>query len=172
MKIIERKLFRRYKAGYEVWDELVQPPNYVAEVISDPDGGAEEVAATINEAESEPIWMRVAYTPDGKYIGDPRRAHFLCKKRGIAPETLPGHKVCSIGFCEAKQKWYGWSHRAIYGFGIGDVVEDGDCTASSGYTDEYIAEHPEDDTSLPIGFTAKTLADAKRMAIAFAESVA
>jgi hypothetical protein len=24
-------------------------------------------------------------------------------------------------------KWYGWSHRAVYGFGIGDKVKTGDC---------------------------------------------
>jgi hypothetical protein len=33
----------------------------------------------------------------------------------------------SIGFSEAEQKWYGWSHRAIYGFGIGAEVKQGDC---------------------------------------------
>ena len=32
-------------------------------------------------------------------------------------------------------------------------------------------EHPEDDTSIPVGFVAKDLVDAKRMAIAFAQSV-
>ena len=89
------------------------------------------------------------------------------EKRGIVPED---HKL-SIGFCEQEQKWYGWSHRAIYGFGVGDVVKEGDCTATSGWTDEYLAEHPEEDLSLPVGFKAETLDDAKRMAIAFAESV-
>ena len=28
--------------------------------------------------------------------------------------------VASIGFSPQNQKWYGWSHRAIHGFGIGD----------------------------------------------------
>lgn len=36
----------------------------------------------------------------------------------------------NIGFHEPTQKWYGWSHRAYYGFGVGDKVEKGD----SGYT--------------------------------------
>lgn len=112
-----------------------------------------------------------AYTDDGAYIGDPGTAHFLVVKRGIRPELLPGHNVCSIGFCEREQKWYGWSHRAIYGFGVGDVVKSGDCTAMSGCTPEYLAEHPEADVSLPVGFTAKTLDDARRLAIAFADSV-
>ncbi len=57
------------------------------------------------------------------------------------------------------------------GFGIGDVVKEGDCTNSSGWTEEYLIQHPECSLALPVGFEAKTLKDAKRMAIAFAESV-
>ena len=34
--------------------------------------------------------------------------------------------VISIGFNEKEQKWYGWSHRAIFGFGIGSKVKKGD----------------------------------------------
>ena len=93
-------------------------------------------------------------------------------KRGIKPEKVnPDESVCSIGLCAYENKWYGWSHRAIYGFTIGDIVKEGDCTASSGWTDEYLADHPEEDLSLPVGFEAKSLDDARRMAIAFAESV-
>lgn len=117
--------------------------------------------------------FRGTYNKDGIYIGDEKRAEWLCNELGIEPEPLPGcNQICSIGFCEKEQKWYGWSHRAIYGFGVGDVVKEDDLTSMSGYTDEYLKEHPEKDRSLPVGFTAKTLDDAKRMAIAFAESVA
>ena len=35
----------------------------------------------------------------------------------------------------------------------------------------YVKEHPEADISVPVGFVANTLEDAKRMALAFAESV-
>jgi hypothetical protein len=28
----------------------------------------------------------------------------------------------AIGFSEKEQKWYGWSHRAIHGFGSGDKI--------------------------------------------------
>ena len=114
----------------------------------------------------------IAVTPEGHWIGDVKQADYLCGKRGIKPELRDANRsICSIGFCEAEQKWYGWSHRVIFGFGVGDVVSEGDCTASSGWTDEYLAEHPEKDLSLPVGFRAKTLDDAKRMAIAFADSV-
>lgn len=27
-----------------------------------------------------------------------------------------------LGFSEKEQKWYGWSHRAIVGFGVGDKI--------------------------------------------------
>ena len=117
--------------------------------------------------------MKSAYTNKGDYIGNSRWAYRLYYKYGIIPEKInPEDNVCSIGFCGKEQKWYGWSHRAMYGFGIGDVVKEGDCTASSGWSDAYLAENPEKDRSLPIGFVAKTLEDAKKMAIAFADNVA
>lgn len=72
--------------------------------------------------------MRAAVNAAGDYIGDEETARFLCEQRGIAPELRePTNNVCSIGFCEAEQKWYGWSHRAICGFGIGSEVKRGDC---------------------------------------------
>lgn len=110
---------------------------------------------------------------DMTYIGDPKMANKLWRKFGIEKfETADSsHKVASIGFSPRDQKWYGWSHRAIYGFTIGDIVKEGDCCTSSGFVKEYAEQHPEMDKSLPVGFKAETMADAKRMAIAFAASV-
>ena len=140
----------KYKAGYHIRYE---------EISGEEAGGG------------DPFVMRSAYTLDGDYIGNPKWARKLAK-RGIKPEKANAdHSVCSIGFCAEENKWYGWSHRAMYGFAIGDVVKEGDCAASSGWIDEYLENHPEADLSLPVGFEAKTLNDAKRMAIAFAESV-
>ncbi len=67
--------------------------------------------------------MRTAYTPTGDYIGEPRMARFLFK-RGIriVEKAFPSHNVCSIGFNAKQGKWYGWSHRAICGFGLGDRI--------------------------------------------------
>ena len=104
----------------------------------------------------EPTEMMSAYTPDGAYIGDPKDARYLVVKRGIRPQLrTPESNVCSIGYNAAERKWYGWSHRAIYGFGVGARSRKGKCGA------EY----------LPKGFVAKTLTDAKQMAEAFARSV-
>lgn len=80
--------------------------------------------------------------------GKTKHKKFL-DKHGIKSERV------GLGFSEKEQKWYGWSHRAIYGFGIGSEVKDGDCCASK----------------LPIGFKAKTLKDARKMAEIFAEHV-
>ena len=162
---------RKYKAGYEVREEI-HPTSFVAFPTSEPDKGSQEIIDWINSHRGEHVIVKSAYTPNGCYIGSPHMAYLLIVKRGIKPERAnPTNKVCSIGFCEREQKWYGWSHRAIYGFGVGSKVKKGDCCASSGWTDEYLAEHPEDDLSLPVGFVAKDLIDAKRMAISFASSV-
>lgn len=142
---------RKFKAGYELRYERLSGED---------------------AAYGRDFTMTTAYTPDGNYIGNSKAAYRLIVKYGIKPE-LSGtdDNICSIGFREKDQKWFGWSHRALHGFGVGDVVEEGDCTATTGYIDEYIAEHPEADLSLPVGFKAENLEDAKRMAIAFAGSV-
>ncbi len=141
------KWIKRFKAGYILQREF----------ISRSDDG---------------IWMTVAYNYNGDYIGDSKCAYIICKKHGIKPEKAqPNHKVCSIGFCEKKQKWYGWSHRAIYGYGIGHIAKKGNCETTSGYVDSYLEKHPEEDVSVPVGFKVNTLEDAKKCAMAFAESV-
>lgn len=123
----------------------------------------------------EPPFFEVtnAYSLEMDNLGDPKIASNLWKKFGIMhfEKVDNSHSVCSIGYSPRRKKWYGWSHRAICGFKIGDVVKKGDCTNSSGYVKEYLEAHPELDKSLPIGFKAKTLDDCKRMAIAFAESI-
>ena len=146
-KVLKIKI---YKAGYIVKDELVNGAEY----------GCEDFV------------MKIAYTLSGDYIGDPRVAYRLCKKLGIKPEKAdPSDNVCSIGFSVQNQKWYGWSHRAICGFGIGSVAKEGDSCTMPGWVDEYVKEHLEAGISVPVGFVANTLEDAKRMALAFAESV-
>ena len=44
------------------------------------------------------------------------------------------------GFSPTEQKWYGWSHRAIYGFGVGSKVSSGDCAYSPTCKEDYIQE--------------------------------
>jgi hypothetical protein len=131
---------RKFKAGYEVRRELWKTGN-------------ERPTKGKLSGWTE---MKAAYTPSGDYIGSPRDAHYLIVKRGIAPEKrTPSSNICTIGYAKRSRQWFGWSHRAIFGFGVGAVVTKNHCAAGA----------------LPIGFRAKTLADAKRIACAFAESV-
>lgn len=167
------------------------------------------------------VLSEIAYNLNDEYIGDPKTAKYICVDKKIVPElATPTNSVCSIGFNEKDQKWYGWSHRAIWGFTIGSKVTKG----ASGYRtsdkqellkelkDDYRfnssdgsqiketskgwiitvpAEVPtdsdclEDDdkaerTTKPYVYeyilgrgewAAKTLEDAKQMAVDFAESV-
>ena len=51
-------------------------------------------------------------------------------KRGINQlqgNTRLSGKTASIGFNEEENKWYGWSHRAIFGFTIGSETKKGNC---------------------------------------------
>ena len=63
----------------------------------------------------------------------------------------------SIGFSEKEQKWYGFSHRAICGFKVGDKCK-GDLGLGDGYTFKE-------------GDVLKTLDDCKQRALDFAKSV-
>lgn len=117
-------------------------------------------------------WHSVYSKIDGGYIGRPEEAYkYYQIGLRMIQKAHPENKVCSIAYSPKTSKWVGWSHRAMCGFKIGDIVKEGDCCASSGWTKEYLKEHPEKDYSLPVGFEAKTEVDTKRMAIAFADSV-
>ena len=111
-------------------------------------------------------------TMDNKYVGNLDDVALLFKNGIYDIQTINNkNKICSIGFNDEEQKWYGWSHRAMYGFGIGHVVKKGNLEASTGFTEEYIEKHPEESLAVPIGFVCKSLDDCKRCAIAFADSV-
>jgi len=181
------------KHGYEIRTEMVENP----------------------EEGCDPIKMLSAYTDAGNYIGNQQTAKFLCEEKEIKPELkTQDSNICSIGFCEKEQQWYGWSHRAIHGFGVGSSVKKGDCAYVPDNAKELAIEHEEynekveivDETTIRIAvevyeiigenedgtiklaedseteydfinvghgeWTAKTLDDAKRMAIDFADSVA
>ncbi len=138
----------------------------------------------------ERLVMLACYTPEGYYIGGLDQALVVygawkltdvqpiavavgtCEGESLSTEEVVERKLtCQIGFDPKGEKWVGWSHRAASEFGIGYVAEEGYCETTSGWSDEYLAANPKDDLSVPVGFEVKTLADAKRCAIAFAESV-
>jgi len=134
----------------------------------------------------------------------------LTNKYGITEfeKTSPDHSVNSIGFSPKLGKWFGFSHRAIYGFKKGSTCKMGDChfkpsnkeefleslkkwyddpmykdvelnhtktgvhikyTTKSGIGEDRIEKYP---TKWGKGeWTAKSMEDAKQMAIDFAEGV-
>ena len=111
------------------------------------------------------------YTQDNKYIGTISDLEHFFELGIYNIQAYNNNQVCSIGFNDQEQKWYGWSHRAMCGFGIGHVVKEGNCEATTGWTEEYIKEHPEENLGMPVGFECKTLDDCKKCAMAFADSV-
>lgn len=100
-------------------------------------------------------------TDSGHWIGNAKEARFLCKKKGLCQiqKAKPDHCVCSIGFNEKEKRWYGWSHRAICGFGIGNQL----FQEHFGNEKTLFVEHGEK--------TIETLDEAKESAIRFAASV-
>lgn len=77
---------------------------------------------------------------DGGLVGNASQALMLLRK-GIAPQKrTPDSLTCSIGFCDREQKWYGWSHRAMYGFGIGHKTKKGDCGYITSDTRQLLSE--------------------------------
>lgn len=114
--------------------------------------------------------MKEAYDYAGQYIGDPKDAKYLTSRwvfrwkwpfirRGPAIEYFERRRedsnVVSVGYSPTRQKWYGWSHRAIFGFGVGYEVKEGDITEGR----------------YPPGYVVRTFDDARKMAEAFAEGV-
>jgi hypothetical protein len=76
---------------------------------------------------------RVYYSKvDGSYlarVGMENSLNFLLKA-GVTDQIQDGYgepTTSCIGFNPTEQKWYGWSHRAIFGFGIGSECKKGDC---------------------------------------------
>lgn len=127
---------RRFKAGYTI--------------------KTEKITGEYGMHKTESMNMTSAYNLNGDYIGNSKTANLLCKKKGIKPElSKRTHCVCSIGYSERDKAWYGWSHRAIFGFKVGKLITN----KASGFS------------RIKKSFKIKTLAEAKKVAIKFADSV-
>lgn len=104
--------------------------NKVVVLKSETDGIFIYQTEFVTDPDNPPVTLNVAYTPDGLYVGNKEKAEHLRRKGIVQVECLPDMKVCSIGFNPVEKKWYGWSHRGIYGFGIDSEVVKGDCAYS------------------------------------------
>ncbi len=129
-------------------------PGYIyrRELIDDLDHGGNGRLPMVN-----------CYSSDtGHWLGGgSKTARLLCKKFGLRQiqKADKKHCVASIGFNKDEQKWYGWSHRAMCAFGIGDMLFE----EKFGNDHTLFIEHGSE--------KIKTLEQAKQAAINFAAHV-
>lgn len=87
------------------------------------------------------MWQDVCENLVNNYIkeGESQQER-LTKKYGITEfeKRTPESCVNSIGYSPKNEKWYGWSHRAIYGFKVGSKCEQGMCHFSPSNKDEFL----------------------------------
>jgi len=80
---------------------------------------------------------------DDSYVGREGQAESdglvrFWKDHGVKELFSKGGKVACIGFSATENKWYGWSHRAIYGFEVGSEVKKGDCGYGPTDKDDFL----------------------------------
>lgn len=93
--------------------------------------------SSADPVEAEMARMRAEVMANPRYHGLGENFQRFLDERGIVPERItPDSYSCCIGFSESEQKWYGWSHRGVCGFGVGSEVSKGDCA--------YHAPNPND----------------------------
>ena len=80
-------------------------------------------------------------------------------------------KTSCIGYAPESRKWYGWSHRAIYGFGVGYVVQGLAVVRGNGWIKGSPQYEESEKRKPPVGFVAETNTDCRYLAERFAEAV-
>ena len=63
------------------------------------------------------------------------------KVQYLADREITENLTHGVGFSPKDNKWYGWSHRAIYGFSIGSTCKEGDCHFTPKTPEELIESH-------------------------------
>jgi len=61
----------------------------------------------------------------------------------LAEREITEKLTHGVGFSPKDSKWYGWSHRAIYGFEIGSTCKKGDCHYTPKTPEDLINDHAE-----------------------------
>ncbi len=115
--------------------------------------------------------MLILGADDSKWFIKFLNKHKITRVYAFKDFIETGSDVACVGYSPKNNAYYGWSHRAWCSFKIGDVLKEGDLATQSGWIEEYLKEHPEQDTLLPVGFECKTLEDCKKAAFAYACSV-
>ena len=74
---------------------------------------------------------------NGSYVGDMQWAYNLLKLGIHNPLSDGGDcPTCYYGKSIKDGKWYGWSHRAMFGFMVGSKIKKGDCG--------YVSDNPKE----------------------------
>ena len=90
----------------------------------------------------------------------------------IKPEKRSSsHSEPSIGKSEADGKWYGWSHRAVYGFKKGDRVEGDSLGKKVDYPKLPNGDTDWDNPKYEKDFTISSDSQARQVACQFASAV-
>ena len=77
----------------------------------------------------------------------------------------------TYGKSEADGKWYGWSHRAVYGFGVGDEVKGDSLGKKVDYPKLPDGDYDWDNGNYEPDFTISSEDQARQVAIQFAKNV-
>ena len=81
--------------------------------------------------------MRVYFSNfDNSYIAHVGREDSI---KYLADKEITDELTHGVGFSPKDSKWYGWSHRAIYGFTIGSTCKKGDCHYHGSWLEEQEA---------------------------------
>jgi len=59
----------------------------------------------------------------------------------LADREITQELTHGVGFSPKEGKWYGWSHRAIFGFEIGSTCKKGNCHYTASTPEEMIDDH-------------------------------
>lgn len=102
----------RMKSSYS-WPEI----QYIGD-----NGTAYRLWKKFGITEFYPTQQYSPYTPNNDVV---EKAKVLLEYEDELIPHLQQAKVCNIGWSPSQQKWYGWSHRAIYGFTIDSKVKEG-----------------------------------------------
>jgi len=73
------------------------------------------------DTEKSEVWLS---NFDDSYI---TRVGMESNVKFLADREITEELTHGVGFSPKDNKWYGWSHRAIYGFTVGSTCKKGDC---------------------------------------------
>jgi len=100
-----------------VWNKAKPLKQFIVDAVADhPEMEIEWRWFEDSHPEQGGMWA-VVHAETKQYLGNLLDAFYM------TPLTQITH---GTGFNISEQKWYGWSHRAKYGFGVGSTVKKGD----------------------------------------------